>query len=165
MTHRKIISFDQIKAERKFASEIATFGLQEKFIFTNGCFDLFHAGHAALLDSMKAICGLRSKLIVGINSDKSVRALKGSERPIIPQEQRAYVVACHEAVDYVFIFNEKTVQKQLRELEPDFWLKGGDYDINSLNKKEVNASPYTKIQMIPFIDGISATNIIKKIKL
>ena len=116
MKHRKIISFEEIKQERFFARELESCGIKKFFIFTNGCFDLFHAGHASLLNSMKGACSLNSKLVVGINGDKSVKSVKGKDRPIISAKQRPYTVACHEAVDYVFIFNTNTVAKQLREL-------------------------------------------------
>jgi len=113
---------------------------------------------------MKNACSLNSKLVVGINGDASVKSLKGEGRPIIPAKQRAYIVACHEAVDYVFIFNTKTVSKHLRELQPDFWCKGGDYDPNSLNKAEVKAKGDAILKVIPFIDNTSTSGIINKIK-
>jgi len=164
MKHRKIISFDEIKKERGIARKLEACGLKKFFIFTNGCFDLFHAGHASLLSAMKNACSLNSKLVVGINGDASVKSLKGEGRPIIPAKQRAYIVACHEAVDYVFIFNTKTVSKHLRELQPDFWCKGGDYDPNSLNKAEVKAKGDAILKVIPFIDNTSTSGIINKIK-
>lgn len=164
MKHKKIVSFSQLKQERNFARELEKVGIKKFFIFTNGCFDLFHAGHASLLNSMKAACSLNSKLIVGINGDKSVEELKGKNRPILTAKQRAYIVACHEAVDYVFIFNTKTVAKQLRELQPDFWCKGGDYDESSLNKSELKAKGSAILKVIPFVENISTTDIINKLK-
>jgi rfaE bifunctional protein nucleotidyltransferase chain/domain len=113
---------------------------------------------------MKNCCSLNSKLVVGINSDSSVKSLKGEGRPVLSAKQRAYTVACHEAVDYVFIFNTKTVSKQLRELQPDFWCKGGDYDEASLNKSELKSKGSAILKVIPFVDNISSTDIIKKIK-
>jgi D-beta-D-heptose 7-phosphate kinase/D-beta-D-heptose 1-phosphate adenosyltransferase len=113
---------------------------------------------------MKEACSNNSRLVVGINSDKSVKALKGDSRPIIPAAQRAYTVACHEAVDYVFIYNTKTVVKHLKELKPDFWCKGGDYDLESLNKRELNARGGSVLRVVPLLDGVSTSNIIKKIK-
>ncbi len=163
MNHKKIISFEEIKREREFSRELEKCGIKKFFIFTNGCFDLFHAGHASLLNTMKSACSLNSKLVVGINSDASVKALKGEGRPILSAKQRAYTVACHEAVDYVFIFNTKTVAKQLKELQPDFWCKGGDYDEESLNKSELKASGNAILKVIPFVENISSTDIINKI--
>jgi D-beta-D-heptose 7-phosphate kinase/D-beta-D-heptose 1-phosphate adenosyltransferase len=147
MRHKKILSFEELKKERQFARELEKCGIKKFFIFTNGCFDLFH-----------------SKLVVGINSDSSVKSLKGEGRPVLSAKQRAYTVACHEAVDYVFIFNTKTVSKQLRELQPDFWCKGGDYDESSLNKSELKSKGSAILKVIPFVDNISSTDIIKKIK-
>jgi rfaE bifunctional protein nucleotidyltransferase chain/domain len=164
MKHRKIMSLDEIKQERQMARELESCGIKKFFIFTNGCFDLFHAGHASLLNSMKNACSLNSKLVVGINGDKSVKSLKGEDRPIMSAKQRAYIVACHEAVDYVFIFNTKTVSKQLKELQPDFWCKGGDYDPDSLNKTELKAKGRAILKVIPFIDNTSTSSIINKIK-
>jgi rfaE bifunctional protein nucleotidyltransferase chain/domain len=163
MKHRKIVTFQEIISERIFSLQLEKMGIKKFFIFTNGCFDLFHAGHASLLNSMKPACSLNSKLVVGINGDKSIRELKGENRPILPAKQRAYTVACHEAVDYVFIFNTKTVAKHLKELQPDFWCKGGDYDEDSLNKSEMKAKGNALLKVIPFIENISSTNIIKKV--
>jgi len=164
MKHKKIFSFEEIKQERQIARELEACGIKKFFIFANGCFDLFHAGHAGLLSSMKNACSLNSKLVVGINGDSSVKSLKGDNRPIIPAKQRAYTVACHESVDYVFIFNTKTVAKQLRELQPDFWCKGGDYDEDSLNKLELKAKGNTILKVIPFVEDISTTTIINKVR-
>ena len=164
MKHNKIVSFEEIKQERQAARLLETCGLKKFFIFANGCFDLFHVGHATLLSAMKNACSLNSKLIVGINGDKSVKSLKGENRPIISAKQRAYIVACHESVDYVFIFNTKTVAKHLKELQPDFWCKGGDYDPDSLNKMEVKAQGNAILKVIPFVDNTSTSGIINKIK-
>jgi D-beta-D-heptose 7-phosphate kinase/D-beta-D-heptose 1-phosphate adenosyltransferase len=164
MKHKKIIPFEEIVRERLFAKELEKAGIKKFFIFTNGCFDLFHAGHASLLTSMKNACSLNSKLVVGVNGDASVKSIKGDNRPIIPAKQRAYTVACHEAVDYVFTFNTKTVAKQLRELQPDFWCKGGDYNEVNLNKTELKAKGSAIVKLIPFVENISTTDIINKLK-
>tara|TARA_R110002020_G_scaffold416340_1_gene625663 strand:- start:81 stop:581 length:501 start_codon:yes stop_codon:yes gene_type:complete len=164
MKHKKIFSFEEIKKERQMARELESCGIKKFFIFTNGCFDLFHAGHAGLLSAMKNACSLNSRLVVGINGDSSVKSLKGEGRPITSAKQRAYMVACHESVDYVFIFNTKTVAKQLRELQPDFWCKGGDYDESALNKLELKAKGNTILKVIPFVEDISTTTIINKVR-
>ena len=163
MKHTKILSFEEIKKEREQFAQMEICGFKKFFIFTNGCFDLFHAGHAGLLSAMKNACSLNSKLVVGINGDNSVKSLKGSDRPIVPAKQRAYIVACHESVDYVFIFNTKTVAKQLKELQPDFWCKGGDYDEDSFNKLELKAKGNAILKVIPFVENISSSIIINKI--
>ena len=164
MKHKKIITYKELLQERKMARDIEAFGIKKFFIFTNVCFDLFHAGHASLLSSMKNACSLNSKLIVGVNGDASVKSLKGESRPIMSAKQRAYTVACHESVDWVFIFNTKTVAKQLKEMQFDFWCKGGDYSEESLNKSEVKAKGDTILKFIPFVENISSTAIINKIK-
>ena len=154
MNHAKIVSIEKLLCDFDFG-EIA---------FTNGCFDLFHVGHAKLLNDIKSALPLGTKLIVGVNGDISVKKNKGKDRPIIPEAERAYLVACHEAVDYVFIFNEKTVQKYLKRLKPRFWYKGGDYNLSSLSNFEKDACKATEVLFVPFTEGVSSTNIIKKIK-
>jgi rfaE bifunctional protein nucleotidyltransferase chain/domain len=154
MNHPKIVSLKEILYNVS----------SDPIVFTNGCFDMFHAGHAHMLKSIKRSAPLDAKLVVGINSDESVRANKGPDRPIICEEQRAYLVACHESVDSVFIFNEVTVERHLRRLKPAFWYKGGDYDISNLNLSEKDASKNTEILFMPFLEGISATKIINNIK-
>jgi len=127
---------------------------------------MFHAGHASLLNYIKENSPSNSRLIVGINSDESVKENKGSDRPIIPEYYRAYLVACHEAVSHVFIFTEKDVSKYIDTLHPKFWFKGGDYDLSTLNQKEVEAceSVGTQIKFVPLLDGWSTTKIISEVK-
>jgi len=136
----------------------------EKMAFTNGCFDLFHAGHADLLKSIKEDLPCDYSLVVGVNGDESVRENKGQERPIISQEQRAFLVACNECVDYVFVFNEPTVSGYLRHFKPSRWYKGGDYSVATLNPAEKASCGQTEVRFIPFSEDISATKIIGKIK-
>lgn len=132
-------------------------------VFTNGCFDMFHAGHAKMLRELRLHSRSNSLVIVGVNSDRSVKLNKGDRRPIIPQEQRAYIVANHEAVDYVFIFDEKTIEKYLEILQPDYWCKGGDYTESDLDPLERAAKGQTIFKSIPFLQGVSATKIINDI--
>lgn len=154
MKHKKIVSFGDLLYQID----------KSNLVFTNGCFDMFHAGHAHLLSSIKQLTPKDSRLIVAVNSDKSVRSNKGSSRPIIPEAHRAYLVACHESVDQVFIFDESSVETHLRLLKPKFWCKGGDYDLSSLNSLEKDAAKETKVLFIPLLKGLSSTNIINKIK-
>jgi rfaE bifunctional protein nucleotidyltransferase chain/domain len=154
MKHKKIVSFEDLLYQID----------KSNLAFTNGCFDTFHAGHAHLLSSIKQLTPEGSKLIVAVNSDKSVQLNKGPSRPIIPEAQRAYLVACHESVDSVFIFDEKSVETYLRLLKPAFWCKGGDYDLSSLNPLEKDAAENTQVLFIPLLKGLSSTNIINKIK-
>jgi rfaE bifunctional protein nucleotidyltransferase chain/domain len=157
MNHKKIISIEKLA---KF-----WFNPNDSTLFTNGCFDLFHAGHAKALNDIKKDGGKDSVLVVGINSDKSVKNLKGEFRPIIPEEQRAYIVACHEAVDMVFIFDEEDVSPYIRIIRPDFWYKSSDYTFESLNEKEkLNLSAVNgSVKFIDLVEEISTTKIVRKI--
>tara|TARA_R110002167_G_scaffold365400_3_gene589911 strand:+ start:161 stop:637 length:477 start_codon:yes stop_codon:yes gene_type:complete len=136
----------------------------KKMAFTNGCFDMFHAGHACLLQSIKEDLPDDYELVVGVNGDESVKKNKGPDRPIISQEQRAFLVACHECVDHVFVFNEETVSGYLRHFKPSRWYKGGDYSIATLHPSEKASCGQTEVFFIPFSEDISATKIITKIK-
>jgi len=156
MNHPKIVDASTIM--HHFAVE------GEKMAFTNGCFDLFHAGHAHLLKSIKEDLPDDYKLVVGVNGDKSVKKNKGPKRPIISQEQRAFLVACHDCVDYVFIFNEARVSGYLRHFKPCRWYKGGDYSVATLHPAEKAECGQTEVCFIPFSEDVSATKIITKIK-
>lgn len=167
LKHKKIVTIDSLQKEIRQIHDMRQFGLHTRLGFTNGCYDLFHAGHASLLNSAKESLGAGAKLIVGVNSDSSVRGNKGYSRPIIPHKQRAYMVACHSAVDYVFVFSEKTVGKYLKMIRPDIWFKGGDYEkSSSLNAYEANIAKKMNIHLtfLPLLDNVSSTNIINSIK-
>lgn len=168
LIHRKIVCLQQIQKEVRQIHDMREFGIRPILGFTNGCFDLFHAGHANLLSQIRSQIGSMGKLIVAVNSDSSIKANKGQNRPIIPEAQRAYQIACHEAVDWVFIFHETTVEKYLKDFAPDIWFKGGDYqnDCSKLDSGETHAAKIkqTSIRFIPLVEGISSTNIISKIK-
>ncbi len=124
--------------------------------FTNGCFDLMHLGHVTYLQKAKK--GNRV-LIVGLNSDKSIRSIKGPTRPIVGQKSRAAVLAALESVDYVVIFNEDTPYNLIKALRPDVLIKGADW-----KGKPVVGSDIAKTEFIKYIDGFSTTHIIEKIK-
>lgn len=129
----------------------------KKLIFTNGCFDLLHFGHIIYLEKAKKLGDI---LIVGINSDSSVRALKGKNRPINSQFQRACMVAALYFVDFVVIFDENTPYELIKALKPDVLVKGADYK----NKELVGSDLVGQTELIDFEEGFSSTNIIKKIK-
>lgn len=129
----------------------------KKLIFTNGCFDLLHFGHITYLEKAKKLGDI---LIVGINSDSSVRALKGKNRPINSQFQRACMVAALYFVDFVVIFDENTPYELIKTLKPDVLVKGADYK----NKELVGSDLVGQTELIDFEEGFSSTNIIKKIK-
>lgn len=133
-------------------------------ILTNGCFDLLHYGHVELLQFIKTMTKNGSTLVVAVNSDNSVRQLKGPTRPLVPQEQRLTVIAALESVDYCFIFDEKRCDQIIRLVRPNVWAKGGDYTLDTLDPgeraaaEEINAT----IAIIPITHGISTTDIISR---
>jgi rfaE bifunctional protein nucleotidyltransferase chain/domain len=131
----------------------------KKIIFTNGCFDILHAGHVRYLEAAKS---LGDCLVVGLNSDTSVRALKGETRPINPEQDRALVLSALRAVDYVVIFGEETAENVIAKLRPDVYVKGGDYSVETLPEAKVVLGYGGKIEFVPFLAGRSSTNIINK---
>ena len=124
--------------------------------FTNGCFDLMHIGHVKYLE--EASRGNRI-LIVGLNSDSSIRRLKGPQRPIVEQKSRAAVLAALESVDFVVIFNEDTPYKTIAAIKPDILIKGADWKGKSVAGEDL----VKKIEFVKFVRGFSTTNIIEKI--
>jgi len=134
----------------------------KKLVITNGCFDLLHRGHAEYLSRARK-CG--DALLIAINSDASVRAIKGKFRPIVCEKDRAYLLASLIYVDAVVIFNTQRCTDIFLALKPDIYVKGGDYNIDNIDKEEKTAllSVGTKIKFINFIPGLSTTEILKKI--
>lgn len=129
-------------------------------VFTNGCFDILHAGHVRYLNAARNLGGC---LIVGLNSDESVRMLKGPSRPVNSQEDRAEVLAALASVDYVVIFSERTAQELVKEIKPDIYVKGGDYCISDLPEAKLVSQYGGEIILVPEVVGRSSSNIIKKI--
>lgn len=147
-------------------SAIAAFVKREKkkgkkIVTTNGCFDILHIGHIRSLTEAKA---LGDVLVVGVNSDASVRAFKGRNRPIVPERERAEIVAMLKPVDAVFIFGEEDPRKWLAKLKPNIHVKGGDRNMNEIIEKDVVESGGGKIVLLPLKKGRSTTNIIEKIR-
>ncbi len=134
--------------------------LGKRVVATNGCFDILHVGHAKYLEQSKALGDL---LIVGLNSDKSVRKLKGEGRPINPEEDRAELLAALKAVDYVVIFDEQDACAFLKEVKPNIYTKGGDYKPNSLPEYNTTQEIGAKIEIIDLVAGKSTTSIVSKI--
>ncbi len=130
-------------------------------VFTNGCFDILHAGHVRYLAAAKA---LGDRLIVGLNSDRSVRGLKGADRPINSQDDRAEVLAALAAVDYVVIFGDRTAEGLVAEIQPDIYVKGGDYRLDDLPEAAIAAAYGGKTILVPEVPGRSSSTIIGKIK-
>ncbi|MBE6384928.1 MAG: ADP-heptose synthase [Lentisphaerae bacterium] len=130
---------------------------------TNGCFDLLHKGHAVYLDAARDEA---DALLVLVNSDESVRALKGPERPLQCEDDRAFLLCSLKAVDKAVIFNSPRCDRELEALAPDVYVKGGDYTVESLDPGERSAleKSNSKIVFISFVPGHSSTNIIRKMK-
>jgi D-glycero-beta-D-manno-heptose 1-phosphate adenylyltransferase len=130
--------------------------------FTSGAFDLLHAGHADYLEKAKALCDV---LIVGVNSDDSIRKYKGPDRPVVPEQYRVSLVAALQSVDYVFLFDERRNQKNIEALKPHFYIKAGDYDESSLTSAETVRRYGGDIKFIPMLEGLSTSKIIEKLSM
>lgn len=137
-------------------------GSGRKLVVTNGCFDLLHAGHVSYLENARK---LGDSLLIGVNGDEAVRKLKGEGRPINNEQDRALVLAALESVDGVCIFAEATATRFLARAEPDVYVKGGDYTVDTLNQDERRTVEKTggKIVIIPFVPGKSTTGTLGKI--
>lgn len=134
----------------------------KRIVFTNGCFDLMHIGHVRYLEQAKA---LGDVLVVGVNSDDSVRRLnKGPDRPIVPDVQRAEVVAALAAVDYVVIFSEPDPSRLIATLQPDVLVKGGDWPIDAIIGRDVVERRGGAVTTIPLVPGISTTALLHRIR-
>jgi len=134
---------------------------EQKIVFTNGCFDIVHRGHIQVLANM---ADLGEKLIIGLNSDSSIKKIKGKSRPIIDENSRALLLASLSFVDAVVLFSEKNPINLIKSLVPDILAKGGDYNISTTVGHKVVQDNGGKVVMVPFINGFSSTNIINKIK-
>ncbi len=132
----------------------------KKVVFTNGCFDILHAGHVDYLAKTRA-CG--DVLILGLNSDSSVRNIKGEKRPIVPEGERAYILANLKSVDYVTLFDEPTPFELLNALIPDILVKGADWSIENIVGRDIVEANGGSVQTIEFINQQSTTNIIKTV--
>jgi rfaE bifunctional protein nucleotidyltransferase chain/domain len=133
----------------------------KKVVFTNGCFDLLHPGHIRSLETARA---LGDVLLVGINSDESVRTLKGEGRPVIPEQERAEILASLECVDAVVVFDELTPQRVVAALLPDVLVKGGDWPGNQIVGREEVEAAGGQVVLVEVLPGYSTTEILKKIR-
>nr|WP_307905450.1 D-glycero-beta-D-manno-heptose 1-phosphate adenylyltransferase [Haliovirga abyssi] len=135
---------------------------QEKktIVFTNGCFDILHVGHLRYLEEAKSYGDI---LVVGVNSDSSVRRLKGEKRPYVPENERMEMLAGLESVDYVVKFEEDTPIEILKQIKPDIHIKGGDYKEEDLPEAKVVKENGGIVKIVSLIQGKSTTNIIKEI--
>jgi len=153
----KIIAWDKLPEWRA-----AMRASGKRLVVTNGCFDLLHLGHVTYLESARQ---QGDALLVGVNSDNAVRQLKGPDRPVTPENDRAAVLAALESVDGVCIFAESTATRFLAAAQPDIYVKGGDYTLDTLNQEERRTVERAggKIVIIPFVPGRSTTATLKKI--
>ncbi len=134
--------------------------LGQTIVFTNGCFDLLHSGHVAYLEAARA---LGDALIVAVNSDRSVRALKGPTRPITPADDRARVLAALACVDYVTVFDDDTAERLLCNLQPGVYVKGGDYTRTEPVEAGAVRAYGGNVRILPFASGYSTSALVRRI--
>ena len=132
-----------------------------KIVFTNGCFDILHPGHVAYLEKASR---LGDVLVVGLNSDASVRAIKGRDRPVNKERDRAYVLSALSFVDYVTIFGEDTPERIIKKLKPDVLVKGGDWKSKDIVGGDFVRSRGGRVASIKFLKGYSTTSLIKRME-
>ena len=154
----KISSDQKIKSLKEISLIVSSLKHKNKrIVFTNGCFDILHIGHIKYLEEAKSFGDI---LILGLNSDTSVRKIKGNDRPINSQNERAYIISALDLVDYVVIFNEETPFDLIKNINPDILVKGGDYEGTKIEGQDI----VKEFKIVKFIDGISTSKIIEKIK-
>lgn len=152
----KVIKFEKIsEITEKLKKE------NKKIVLTNGCFDIIHIGHARYLQEAKK---LGDYLVVGINSDASVKQLKGPSRPLNNENDRAELMGYFEFVDFVVIFSDKTADNLILQVKPDIYAKGGDYTKESLPEAKTIEQIGSDVAFINFVEGYSTTKIIEKMK-
>jgi D-beta-D-heptose 7-phosphate kinase/D-beta-D-heptose 1-phosphate adenosyltransferase len=151
----KILSLDQLRSERDHLRQAG-----RRVVFTNGCFDLIHPGHINYLQEARR---LGDALIVALNSDRSVRELKGEKRPILEQNERATVMAALDCVDYVTIFDEPTPREIIAALLPDILVKGGDWGVDQIVGREEVEAAGGEVLSLPFVQGCSTSDVIERI--
>ena len=132
-----------------------------RLVFTNGCFDILHVGHVRYLAAARS---LGDALLVAINSDRSVRVLKGAGRPVLNEAERAEMLAALAAVDFVTVFEEDSPRKLISELLPDVLVKGGDYALDEIHGREEVERAGGRVLALPFVEGASTTGIIERIR-
>lgn len=152
---KTIYSWEELKAIRE---DLKNEG--KKVVFTNGCFDILHAGHVDYLAKARAEGDV---LILGLNSDSSMKLIKGEKRPIVPQEERAFILANLKAVDYVAVFNEPTPFELIKTIVPDILIKGGDWAIENIVGRDIVEANGGEVKNISFVNNQSTTNIIKTV--
>jgi D-beta-D-heptose 7-phosphate kinase/D-beta-D-heptose 1-phosphate adenosyltransferase len=132
-----------------------------KIVFTNGCFDILHVGHIRYLRDAKALGDI---LVVGVNSDASVKRLKGSERPVTPETERAEILAALDVVDFAILFEDDTPQSLIESVEPNVLVKGGDWPVEKIVGHKFVLARGGEVKSLPFHPGHSTTSILQKIQ-
>lgn len=147
---------------RTFLKRKAEFAPSHKLVFTNGCFDVLHPGHVDLLARARA---LGDGLILGLNSDESVKMLgKGDDRPLNPQEDRAFVLAGLACVDYIVIFHESTPLELIKGVRPQVLVKGGDWPVDQIVGNDVVTKAGGEVVSLPLLEGYSTTGFLEKVR-
>ncbi len=150
-----IVSLDELKKIREAYKKKS-----QKVVFTNGCFDLIHSGHVDYLTKAK---NLGDVLVVGLNTDNSIRRIKGEKRPILKQDERAFILSSLKPVDFVCLFDEDTPAEIIKELVPDILIKGSDWSIDKIVGREIVEENGGKVITIDFVNNQSTSNIINTI--
>jgi D-beta-D-heptose 7-phosphate kinase/D-beta-D-heptose 1-phosphate adenosyltransferase len=152
----KIVSIDELLSER---ARLRGRGL--RLVFTNGCFDILHVGHVRYLQSARS---LGDALLVAVNSDRSVRELKGASRPVMSEDERAEMLAALSAVDYVTVFDEESPRALIKRVLPDVLVKGGDYQLDEIHGREEVEASGGRVLSLPFVEGASTSSIIERVR-
>ena len=152
----KILSIEEMLAERQRLRAESV-----RLVFTNGVFDLLHVGHVRYLSQAR---GLGDALVVAINSDRTVRELKGPDRPVFDQDERAEILAALRVVNYVVVFDNVSPRSLISQLLPDVLVKGGDYQLDEIHGREEVEAAGGKVISLPFVDGASTTSLISRMK-
>jgi D-beta-D-heptose 7-phosphate kinase/D-beta-D-heptose 1-phosphate adenosyltransferase len=154
---RKILTRDELLIERQSLRDAG-----KKLVFTNGVFDILHVGHVRYLQQARE---LGDTLVVAVNSDASVRQLKGDTRPLMNENDRAEILAALESVDYVTIFDDISPRSLIAQLLPDVLVKGGDYTLDQIHGREEVEAAGGRVTTIPFVNGASTTEILKRLRI
>ena len=153
---KKILSLNRLLLERECLRAAG-----QKLVFTNGVFDILHVGHVRYLEQARM---LGDRLLVAINGDASVRELKGEGRPLMNQDERAEILAALRTVDYVTIFDDVSPRSLITCLSPDVLVKGGDYALDEIHGREEVEAAGGRVVSLPFVEGVSSSGIIEKMK-
>ena len=152
----KILSLDELLAERARLGDAG-----QKLVFTNGVFDILHVGHVRYLEQALS---LGDALVVAINSDASVRELKGAGRPLINQDERAEILAALRSVNYVSVFDDVSPRSLIADLLPDVLVKGGDYALDEIHGREEVEAGGGRVVSLPFVEGVSSSALIERMR-